>query len=175
MTDRPVTHQTVRLRRGKHDGPEKGVCVMELASMLAGERFTDRPISVCPIIAGFLRAYNDAIDDQRRQDLYPIAAAVVGTATTDQTVIAERVHLIAEWGRAHAGRRRRRRFLLRLVPIGIYESVGREIGSYVVRAIGPIDDVAHASALRLVDLVLGDDEPVAPLEESLLVGAVVGD
>jgi len=52
---------------------------MELASMLAGEDFTDRPASVCPVIAAFLRAYNDAIDDRRRQDLYRFASAAVGT------------------------------------------------------------------------------------------------
>ena len=32
-----VTHQTVRLTTGKHTSPSDGACVMELASMLAGE------------------------------------------------------------------------------------------------------------------------------------------
>ena len=39
----PSSHQTVRLSAGKHRSPEDGVCVVELASMLAGETFTDRP------------------------------------------------------------------------------------------------------------------------------------
>jgi hypothetical protein len=52
---------------------------MELASMLAGERFTDRPKSVCPLIGALLRTYNDSLDDQRRQDLYRFAAQAVGT------------------------------------------------------------------------------------------------
>jgi len=39
----PVTHQTIRLSRGKHSSPEEGACVMELASMLAGEPFSDHP------------------------------------------------------------------------------------------------------------------------------------
>ena len=73
------SHQTVTLARGKHTSPRAGACVMELASMLAGEDFTDRPASVCPVIAAFLRAYNDAIDDRRRQDLYRYASAAVGT------------------------------------------------------------------------------------------------
>jgi len=34
---------------------------MELASMLAGEPFSDHPDSVCPTIAGFLRAYNEFV------------------------------------------------------------------------------------------------------------------
>ena len=38
-----TTHQTVKLSRGKHDSPDEGACVMELASMLAGEDFSDHP------------------------------------------------------------------------------------------------------------------------------------
>src|SRR4051812_14475069 len=53
---------------------------MELASMLAHEPFSDRPPSVSPTIGAFLRTYNDGLDDERRQDLYAVAAAVVGSA-----------------------------------------------------------------------------------------------
>jgi hypothetical protein len=74
-----VSHQTVTLARGKHTSARSGACVMELASMLAGEEFSDRPASVCPVLAAFLRAYNDAVDDRRRQDLYRYASAAVGT------------------------------------------------------------------------------------------------
>jgi len=74
----PVTHQTVKLSKGRHDSPDEGACVMELASMLAGEPFSDHPASVCPVIGSCLRAYNDWIDDDRRQDLYRYAAKVVG-------------------------------------------------------------------------------------------------
>src|SRR3954447_20946326 len=74
-----VSHQTVTLARGKHRSPRNGACVMELASMLAAEPFTDRPTSVCPVVAAFLRAYNDAVDDARRQDLYGYASAAVGS------------------------------------------------------------------------------------------------
>lgn len=48
--------------------------------MLAGERFSDRPKAVCPIIGAYLRAYNDGVDDDRRQALFELAALVVGTA-----------------------------------------------------------------------------------------------
>ena len=54
-----VSYQTIKLSTGRHSSPEVGACVMELASMLAGEPFTDQPESVCPVIASFLRAYND--------------------------------------------------------------------------------------------------------------------
>ena len=47
--------------------------------MLAGERFSDRPASVCPMIGAILRGYNDSLDDTRRQDLYRFASEAVGT------------------------------------------------------------------------------------------------
>src|SRR5919206_868473 len=74
------THQTVRLSAGRHRSPHAGACVMELASMLAAEPFSDRPESSSPVIGAFLRTYNDGIDDERRQDLYPLASLIVGTA-----------------------------------------------------------------------------------------------
>jgi hypothetical protein len=75
----PANYQTARLARGRHSSPEEGVCVMELASLLAHEPFSDHPQAVCPVIGAFLRAYNDRLDDHWRQDLYPYAAKVVGT------------------------------------------------------------------------------------------------
>src|SRR4051794_8202388 len=73
-------HQTVRLARGRHAGPSGGTCVMELASLLAGEPFSDRPASACPVIGGLLRAYNDSLDDDRRPRLYGMAADLVASA-----------------------------------------------------------------------------------------------
>lgn len=77
----PTSFQTVRLARGRHQSPDQGACVMELASMLAVEPFSDHPHSVCPVIAAFLRAYNDGLPDDRRQDLFEYAAKVVGTGS----------------------------------------------------------------------------------------------
>lgn len=55
---------------------------MELASMLADEPFTDRPGSTSAVIAALLRTYNDGLGDDRRQDLYPLASLIVGTASS---------------------------------------------------------------------------------------------
>jgi hypothetical protein len=75
-----ASHQTVALQAGSHDGPAGGVCVMELASMLSGERFSDRPACVSTVAAALLRGYNDGLDADRRQTLKRFAAAAVGTA-----------------------------------------------------------------------------------------------
>jgi hypothetical protein len=71
---------------------------MELASMLAGNRFSDQPRSVCPVIAAFLRAYNDWIDDERRQDLRHLASVAVGTRESSEVEQA-RLQLCDEWCR----------------------------------------------------------------------------
>lgn len=71
---------------------------MELTSMLAGEAFSDRPATASPVIAAFLRTYNDGIDDKRRQDLYPLAASIVGTAA-GRGVERERMSRCLEFAR----------------------------------------------------------------------------
>jgi hypothetical protein len=95
----PVSHQTIKLSKGKHASPEHGACVMELASMLAGERFTDHPHFVARSIAAFLRGYNDLLDDTLRQDLYRYASLCVGTAGS-ATVEEARIGRLIEWGDA---------------------------------------------------------------------------
>lgn len=101
------SYQTVRIARGKHDSPADGACVMELASLLANERFTDHPRSVCPTLAAFLRAYNDVLPDDLRPDLYGVAGTVVGTASTPQFERHCGDRLV-EWGRlAYRSRRLR--------------------------------------------------------------------
>jgi hypothetical protein len=72
---------------------------MELASMLAEEPFSDRAGTVSPVIGAFLRTYNDGLDDERRQELYPIAALVVGTAA-GRRVEAERADRCLRFARS---------------------------------------------------------------------------
>ncbi len=64
------THQTVRLSAGSHAAPHDGACVLELASMLNAEPFSDRPRSVCPALREFLQSYNDGLPDDLRQELF---------------------------------------------------------------------------------------------------------
>ncbi len=69
--------------------------------MLAGERFGDRPASVCPVIGAILRAYNDNVDERRRQDLYRFAADAVDTRR-DYRVQRRRADAALEWAAALA-------------------------------------------------------------------------
>jgi hypothetical protein len=104
-------HQTVVLGKGRHDSPDQGACVIELASMLAGERFSDHPSSVCPVIAGFLRGYNDLLPEGEQDELYGYAARVVGTAAP-APVRRERARRVLQW----ANCRRARMLRVRLRP-----------------------------------------------------------
>jgi hypothetical protein len=149
-----VSYQTIKLGKGKHSNPEDGACVMELASMLAGEPFTDHPASVCPVIGSFLRSYNDSIDDSRRQALYEYASRVVGSRGSQRAQQA-RADRLALW--AEAMRRTRRTWFLRS-PL---RAAGRlrkppidAVGSYAVHSIPKHTDRTHASALALVDELL---------------------
>jgi hypothetical protein len=69
----------LRFHAGAHSGPRHGVCVVEFASLLAGEKFSDRPRCVCKVIAAFLRAWNDRSGYADRQRLAPYSARIIGT------------------------------------------------------------------------------------------------
>jgi hypothetical protein len=151
----PVSYQTIKLSKGKHTCPEDGACVMELASMLAGEPFTDHPASVCPVIGSFLRSYNDSIDSERRQSLYEYASKVVGSRASAraQRARATRLGLWAE----EMERTRPAWFVVRS-PL---RAIGRlrrppvdAVGTYAVHSIRRHTDQTHAAALALVDELL---------------------
>jgi hypothetical protein len=152
----PVTHQTIKLSKGKHASPDDGACVMELASMLAGEPFSDHPASVCPVIGSFLRAYNDSIDDDRRQDLYAYAAQVVGSRASIN-VQRERAERLADW----AFEMQRRHWTSRYLPLARLRmaSLRRQpsahaVGTYAVRAIPKHTEETHREVLELLDSLL---------------------
>jgi hypothetical protein len=66
------------LRPGTHFVPEDGACLMEMVSMLAGEPFSDHPRCTDPTLATIARVVNDALDDDSRQALAPLASTLVG-------------------------------------------------------------------------------------------------
>jgi hypothetical protein len=57
------------IERGRHHSPEQGMNVLEAVSRYSREHFTDKPKMVSPVITAFLREFNDALDDDRRQEL----------------------------------------------------------------------------------------------------------
>lgn len=150
------SHQTVKLGVGRHDGPGGVVCVMELASMLAGERFSDRPASVCPVIGAILRAYNDNTEEALRQDLYRFAADVVGTRASFE-LQHRRATLALAWGRARHDARGR---LRRQPPAPDADWSPELVAEYVIRSLGRrITADVHGAMLGLLDelIALGSE------------------
>src|SRR5689334_13579888 len=66
------------LSRGRHRGPRRGACFMEMASFLAGERWSDHPACTHPVLADLARGVNDMLDDTHRQRLVTMVPEVVG-------------------------------------------------------------------------------------------------
>ncbi len=71
------------LGRGKHRNPKKGACFMELASFLAGERWSDHPSCTHPLLAMLARAVNDLTSDDARPQLAPLIPSVIGLTSDD--------------------------------------------------------------------------------------------
>jgi hypothetical protein len=58
---------------------------MELVSYMAHEEFSDHPDCTCPVIASFIRSWNDGMNDSdRNRILKPILPKIIGTASTDE-------------------------------------------------------------------------------------------
>lgn len=73
------------LSRGKHWSPRRGACFMELASVLAGERWSDHPSCTHPLLAALAREVNDLTTDGDRQQLVGLVPSVVGRTGDEHT------------------------------------------------------------------------------------------
>jgi hypothetical protein len=130
--------------------------VLELAAMLAGEPFSDRPRSVSPVIAGVLGLYNDAVDDQTRQGLFAYAAAIVGTRGPDALELARAERALAVAAETTAQRRPRWRRWFGQSPAGPGQTAGRPetLGAEVARSLLSHGERGRRTALELVDQLI---------------------
>jgi hypothetical protein len=85
-----MSHQDVQppdllpiLSPGKHRNPRAGACFMELASLLAGERWSDHPACTHPLLAAVARHVNDHTSDAGRQRLADLIPSVIGLTGDD--------------------------------------------------------------------------------------------
>ena len=165
-----VNYQTIRLSKGKHRSPQDGACVMELASMLAGEQFTDHPGSVCPVIAALLRSYNDSIDDRRRQDLYAYASKVVGSRVS---IAVERVRAerLTAWTQKRRPPRRTRWLMPGRLRAFAPDPPVHILAARAIQALPAHSDRTHAEVLALVDELLDLGRPSRPPSVGRSAGA----
>jgi hypothetical protein len=76
------------LSRGSHRSPRKGACFMELASYLAGEKWSDHPGCTHPLLSALARDVNDCVSDGSRGRLAILIPRVIGLNGDDERVDA---------------------------------------------------------------------------------------
>ena len=136
------------LSRGKHRNPRRGACFMEMASFLAGERWSDHPACTHPLLADLARLVNDSVTDRLRPRLVPLIPSVIGLTSDDLRVdaaIALRSALAALPIAAEP-----RQHVLATAVIGceriLAELDGRERGSLSPQSRRVLDQVPQAAA-----------------------------
>jgi len=73
----------ITLKAGSHERrAAKAICAMEAVAWIAGEKHTDHPSCVSPVLGAFLRSWNDGLrsDEDRDRLLKPFLPRVIGTA-----------------------------------------------------------------------------------------------
>jgi hypothetical protein len=87
----------IKLMSGSHDGKSGNLCAMEAASYLAGEPHSDHPECVSPVIASYMRGWNDGMrSDAERELLKPWVVKVLHTKTTPEDE-ETRAFLALDW------------------------------------------------------------------------------
>lgn len=161
------SYQTVRLSRGRHRSPQDGACVIELASMLKGRRFSDRLYCVDPAIMGFLWGYHDHLSDELRQrDLYRVAGVVLDTRRDDH-LAARRAEMCRVWAlQAQVVSRRRLPWPLRFRRRRALDDLlfDCELAGIAAARLARADHAWHIWTLRFIDMLvwLGSEDDDVP-------------
>lgn len=121
---------TITLDSGAHSTPEAGMCLLEAASYVAGEPFSDHPECVSPVLGSFGRSLNDVLPEDKRQELVPLIPRIIGTR--DDGHDERRSYIALDW-------------LIRThLPTFLDLSLPAEAAK--VRALAPIIDMHTAEA-----------------------------
>ena len=94
--------EELTLGSGSHQPSDGAMCVMEAAAYMAGEPWSDHPECVSPVIAAFLRSWNDTLPDSDRGQLVRYLAnvndgGVLGTAPASPELENRRSWLAVDW------------------------------------------------------------------------------
>jgi hypothetical protein len=96
MNSNTVNLEEIVLKSGNHNSREQGVCVMEAVAWYAGEKHTDRPSCVCPVLGQYGRSINDSMDSDTRQKLKRLVPSLVVKGQSDRELMLRRAFFIAE-------------------------------------------------------------------------------
>ena len=88
---------TLTLKAGAHNPDTGEMCLLEAVAFVAGEPWTDHPACASPVIAAFLRSWNDTLGDELRNRLLkPYVYRLVGTAASPEVEDA-RAWMCLDW------------------------------------------------------------------------------
>ena len=125
------------LRRGNHERPDQGLCVLEAVAWFEGELHGDHPACVCPVIGHYCRALNDRLG-ARRQDLVPYIPRLVNTREGVQVALARLELLLSRYMDIGGSRR---------IADGLRERLARRLPPATTTSFA-LDLVCQAIALR---------------------------
>ncbi|EWT01434.1 hypothetical protein N865_10555 [Intrasporangium oryzae NRRL B-24470] len=165
------------LSRGRHRNPRKGACFMEMASYLAGEKWSDHPTCTHPVLASMARCINDSLDEGTRQQLAPMIPEVVGLNPTDDRVPVSLVILAARAALPVAAAERQNIMALAILSAERVLAVqaGRTVDSVSAASRLALSSapVAEAWARRFMDRAGGRLTPLRPAAASTLVALAI--
>lgn len=135
------------LARGRHRRPTKGACFMELASFLAGERWSDHPSCTHPLLATLARTVNDQMSDEGRQRLAPLVPSVIGLRSEDRAVDVGLALLCATRALPVVAEDSQRVLAVGIIAAErrLAEIEGRTDGELTDRSRRALDEVPHAA------------------------------
>ena len=85
------------IANGAHAKRGQALCSMEIVAWLAGEPHGDSPNCTCPVIASFVRSWNDGLPDESREKLLrPVLPRLLNTRSS-KAVEARRSYLALDW------------------------------------------------------------------------------
>jgi hypothetical protein len=121
---------------------------MEMASFLAGERWSDHPACTHPLLAELARLVNDVVSDRWRSALVPLIPSVIGLTSDDPHVDAA-IALRSAWVALPIAAEPRQRVLATAI-LGcerlLAELDGRDPYSLSMDSRRVLDDVPQAGA-----------------------------
>jgi hypothetical protein len=129
--DRLAEIERRQLAVGAHDGPAKGMCVMEAVSYVAGEPWSDAPSCACPVVGEYLRTLNDRMPHRERQELKSLIPRLVGSRSAP-AVARRRAYVAADSA-------------LRVFAVTALDAAGRKEDAERLRALPEIVDGSTAT------------------------------
>lgn len=120
---------TIRLTYGAHNTPSEGLSLLEAVAYMAGEPHSDHPACVSPVLGAFGRRLNDALGDDKRQQLTTLIERLPGTAGDglDET----RGYMALDW-------------MIRVYTQTWLEAAGLTDAGVYLRELPPVVDVQSA-------------------------------